>query len=1483
MSESDSGPDLLNELANDFAERYRRGERPELTEYTAKYPELAAEIRDLFPAMAVIEEFGSVAAGSPGPHAQDATSDGVVPRQLGEYRILREVARGGMGIVYEAVQESLGRHVALKVLPFQSLADKRQLERFRREARAAAMLHHTNIVPVFGVGEHGGVHYFAMQFIRGQTLDSILQELRGRRRAEANDHRDFAEESALIGGGKSGSDLTVSLARDLLTGRFQGEQGLGEIRDDPEAGRQQPVAMLGLASDGSSGRTTEVFGSRSGWQSQSDMLYFRSVARVGLQVAEALAYAHGQGVLHRDIKPANLLLDTEGTAWVTDFGLAKTDDSGDLTNTGDIVGTLRYMAPERFRGQSDPRSDVFSLGLTLYEMATLRPAFAAPVRAQLIERMLHAEPTRPRQLDGRIPRDLETLILKAIAKEPARRYQTAGDLAADLQLFLADRPVQARRSRWPEQSLRWCRRNPVVSSLLVLLFAFLVGGSTISTIAAIRMRELAKAERRAKDSASIALGRERDASRKVIEKADELEWRLYVSRIGQAQSEWIGNSVINTERLLDACPQHLRGWEWSFVKRLCHLDLWTYRGHKENVWSVAFSPDGTRVASGAGPWVYAQRPGHGSLAVCDAASGAEIFRRTDLKGGVQGVTFSPDGSRIATVTGLRGGSPEGSLTIWDGTTGRPVFSRTLPNTNLLCVAFSPDGRKVAAGCGFFNHLEVDAQSSCKLWDARSGEEIRTLPGRAGGVSAIAFHPDGRRIALASWGVVELYDFEDGRLDRSFGGHESYVYAVAFSPDGLRLATGGAEKLARVWDVSTGVALLTLSANRTRGLAFGPDGARLATVSEESLVQLWDTVKGTELSSYRGHRFVASGVAFSPDGRRLASGSADGTVKLWDAESNQPIVYHHPPRRSAFRWITGVAFSPDGRRAVTASRDNMVGIWDTATGRPIRTLEGPPTPGSWEDVFWCVAVSPDGRQIAAGHSEGRLLRWDLETGRELPALQAGRGNVMGVAFSPDGSRIASAGSDRMIRVWDAASGKSVLCIPAHPGLARCMSVAFSPDGSRLVSGGGDFEWNESAAGEVAVWDARTGREIFVHRFPGTSVSHVAFSPDGRQVAAAIKDGTVLVCDAPDGRKIRTFRAHQGPTYDVAFTRDGTRLATAGSDSIRMWDTRTGHEVATLRGWPALCLAFTRDGSRLITGGYLGEARLWDATPLGAEGTAVVSPDPGGGGELPERPTAERPGNDGSDEGGWRSARQRTIAEIYLYSDEPQVADGVRALTHAERAVELDPADGSNWDTLASSYFAIGERSKAISAFAKAIELRPDDFGYRMRHTLALLAEGDTAGYRAACAALLERFGGTTNPAIANNVAWWSSLGPNAVADPGAVVRLAEISLAKSQDAAKSDVLNTLGAALYRAGRHDEAIRHLDERLAKLKDVGGPQDWAFLAMAHHRRGEPAEARRWLGKLQSYKPKITSGLSWDDVEVGILRQEAETQLRDAPTSSR
>ena len=447
---SSADRDPLERLAAEFLDRRRRGENPSPFEYAERCPELAAQIVEFFPALEVMEGLKPVAneqTASLGERIGAAGSPQF--KQLGEYRILREIGRGGMGVVYEAVQESLGRRVALKILPLHGRIDPVQMERFQLESRSAARLHHTGIVPVYGVGEHEGVHFYAMQYIQGHGLDVILDDLRRLRVGAA-----VLPPSA--SGEPDGYDTgSLAIAASLLSGRFS-----GIASDRINGGPATTAAADQSAFDGAAEPRPSSAGITSVLSQTSDSRYYRAIARLCVQVAEALAHAHGEGVLHRDIKPSNLLLDVDGRVWITDFGLAKLEGSDGPTQTGDIIGTLRYMAPERFEGWSDRRSDIYGLGMTLYELVTLHSAFAAATRAKLIEQVIHDPPLAPRKHDPRVPRDLETIVMKAIAKEPAERYATAEALAADLNNFLADKPILARRVNSVERTWRGAGEIP---------------------------------------------------------------------------------------------------------------------------------------------------------------------------------------------------------------------------------------------------------------------------------------------------------------------------------------------------------------------------------------------------------------------------------------------------------------------------------------------------------------------------------------------------------------------------------------------------------------------------------------------------------------------------------------------------------------------------------------------------------------------------------------------------------------------------------------------------------------------------------------------------------------------------------------------------------------------------------------------------------------------------------------------------------------
>ena len=510
MNEKSAGGIDFDQLAEQFVARLRRGERPGISEYVERYPELADEIMELFPALAEMEGLKSEPADATGSFlGRRPSGDGAaIPEQLGDYRILRFIGQGGMGVVYEARRESLSAHVALKVLHQNFRGKAAFLRRFRNEARSAARLHHTNIVPVFDFGEHNGILYYVMQYIPGQSLDRVLADVRRLRDPG----------SAVIVAPASGGDrLARSVAVGLVTGRFLGRSDDGNEHPEPAstdigsatdpAGAPMPYPAL-PDSDGSG--SVPSLGSATG---PGQARYHREVARIGAQVADALAHAHALGVLHRDVKPSNLLLDARGDAWVADFGLAKLEESEDLTDTGDVLGTLRYMAPERFDGKSDRRGDIYALGATLYEMIVLRPAFDAPDRARLMRQILENEPDSLRKLDRRVPRDLETIVHKAMARDPSARYQTAAVMAEDLRLFLQDRPIAARRSTPIERTWRWCRRNPIVAGLAASLLVVFLASFVAVTAALVRARADRKlaGERMLKAQTSEALARSEKA------------------------------------------------------------------------------------------------------------------------------------------------------------------------------------------------------------------------------------------------------------------------------------------------------------------------------------------------------------------------------------------------------------------------------------------------------------------------------------------------------------------------------------------------------------------------------------------------------------------------------------------------------------------------------------------------------------------------------------------------------------------------------------------------------------------------------------------------------------------------------------------------------------------------------------------------------------------------------------------------------------
>lgn len=1223
-------------VLHEYLAALRAGNPPSITEMVEKHPELAGEIETCLESLEFVRRAAATASS---PRQQEELRQ----ETLGDFRILRETGRGGMGVVYEAEQISLGRRVALKTFPFAPMLDPRQLQRFKNEARAAATLDHPNIVHVHTVGCERGVHYYAMQYIDGQTLAEVIRELRQLAGLDAAAHGEGGASQLTLDFSSGrlgdqpprGSSLCQGEAEDAVRQQVGHETDQTASGSPPDSG---PSPDRSAPGSGGRGQVSDVHGAKSGSNEPSAETgpnlqasistahggtnrreFFRSVARLGIQAAKGLEHAHQMGVVHRDVKPSNLLLDAGGRVWITDFGVAITRADPNLTISGDGAGTLRYMSPEQALGEHgvlDHRTDIYSLGATLYELITLQPAFSEDDPQRILHDIAEKDPRRPRHHNRATPADLETIVLKAMAKDPFERYATAHELAADLERFLADRPVRARRTGAAERTWQWCRRNPIVAGLEMTLVALLLTGIVVSTVFLIWSRYH---ERTAKESllntlidqataaCSNPTAGQRFGSLRALKPAAGL-----VSELG------LGNTGLRKVREaalpLMALPDlRVTGRPWK---------------RPEGAKGGWFSPDLTRC-------VIEDR--QGNLSIRQAADGNEAFSLPSPGPRHGDPVFSRDGHLLAQRYLL---DNKVVCYVWDleacakQTTGSAPIHKVDSKAERTS-SFVPDGDAKVEGTVEEKELFApvgigdddpagEAQSPVFPVSKRDGKGIVFKVRASRGESTVDFSADGRWIAVGGPDRrICVCDVRAGELLHSIA-RTRISRQLCFHPNERRLAVlcAGCSRVDILdLDKKEGIAAIQYP-EEVQQIAWRPDGKLLAAASLDFHIYVWNIEANRPQSLLEGHQGEVMALSFNHAGDVLASRSLDGTTRLWDPVAARELVrvdgdfqrFSSDDRRLAFRlgdtigfWelaececrtlhvlaggvqgLYGVACSPNGRLMATAG-DDGVRLWDVVSGRDIALLP--------LDDTGMLVFSNDGRGMVTSSLSGVQI-WPIDESRDDTHARIGppttlhrpTSETLGVPVCAmhDGLLAAITG-DGEIRVRRRHSPTETVMQGGHRNVAF---VSVGPNGKWIATGA------REGAG-VRVWDAHTG-ELVKELLPDSSTSQVAFSPDGHWLVASTR-GAYQFWDVGSwtpGQRIALEHAQVvGP---IAFSPDGRVLVIAHSRStVDLIDVTTGEPLGSLQSPDPIELSdfcFSCDGGQLLTVSMNRRIQLWDLRGL-----------------------------------------------------------------------------------------------------------------------------------------------------------------------------------------------------------------------------------------------------------------------------------------------
>ena len=1038
-------------------------------------------------------------ATQPPPAGEAVTPGPTSLRRFGDYELLEEIARGGMGVVWKARQKSLNRTVALKMMLSGQFAQPEFVQRFRAEAEAIGQLQHPNIVAIHEVGEHEGQPYFSMDFVEGRTLAEIVRE----------------------------GPLPAKRAASYLK-----------------------------------------------------------------VIAEAVHYAHQHGILHRDLKPSNVLIDASDQPHITDFGLAKrlTGDS-ELTLTGQVLGSPNYFAPEQAAGRQaevGPTSDVYALGAMLYHLVTGRPPFQAESLTTLLRQVIETEPVAPRLLNASVPRDLETICLKCLEKEPARRYATAQALADELGRFLRGELVLARPMGPTSKIWRWCRRKPALATALGAVFL----------MAAVGFAGILTQWRRATTSELFSRQNAYASDMNLAQRA------LAADEVGLAAS------LLDKHRPTSKSATDLRHWEWRYLWQLCQPDMsFSLRRDSAPVGAVAVSQDGRLLAV---------KTGGDKVTLWDLTTGRPM-RELPAPGWIRAMTLSPSGGVLAVSRSKRGDSP--AVEFWDLHSPTPTLTRTLsPSSPVISLAFSPDGKRLAT-------LYDQGTAEVSEWESnRSITNLNAAPFRRGGTGVVVFSPDGNRLAVgADYGWLQVVNLRSGAVRTIETQTIDGVSALAFSPDSQLLAAGFAYTSGTVglWDSDSGEprGQLTNATAWVRALAFTPDGRRLAAASVNGTIRIWNVAERTEEVCLRGHPAEGLALAFQADGRTLASGCGEGGVCLWDLAATNRISAHtslaishgftpNAPRQNFTPGALdpkvvsrlGLAFTPDSQSFITTDPDGTLGVWDTRTMQQAESL---PMLGS---NCWGVALSPDGHWLAVGDAAGKVHIWDWKTRQLVASFVVPFEWCGGLRFSHRGgfllAKVRFNNLALSLKIWKTGGWEE---LPLRGIRVEALTaVDCSPDDRFLALGYTD--------GAVTLRSVASGQDETTFGKHRGAVNEVFFSPDGRGLVTTSGDGSVRLWDVATGRELAELPGHSGWVWGATFWGDSRRVATGGTsarDAVILWDTVTQRELLSFpaAGQFFVNLLVSPDGNTLVATSLGGVAHLWRApswTEIEAAEKGTVTP-------------------------------------------------------------------------------------------------------------------------------------------------------------------------------------------------------------------------------------------------------------------------------------